>query len=142
MTQNIQMGRAETDAQSKKSSLKGPCRFRLATSFEPRDTRFRDGESELHATWLHLPGAVAKFNYSCTINRLTYINIYIAEMQSVANGFMVRAARLKGASGGRWGRFRCNGAWPICGRAPAYANSFPARRQGRWSFREMELRRQ
>jgi len=57
----------------------------------------------LHATWLHLPGAVAKFNYSCAINRLTYINIYIAEMQSVANGFMGRSPSVRGApvGGGR-----------------------------------------
>lgn len=75
----------------------------------------------LHATWLHLPGAVAKFNYSCTINRLTYINIYIAEMQSVANGFMGRSSSLSNGEGGSG--VYLGGLRLSC--APAYANSFP-----------------
>jgi len=89
----------------------------------------------LHATWLHLPGAVAKFNYSCAINRLTYINIYIAEMQSVANGFMGRSPSVRGAL--RWA-----GGVAYLWVCPCICKQFSGESRGRWSSREMELRRQ
>lgn len=69
---------------------------------------------------IHFSTREPEFNYSCTINRLTFINIYISEMQSAAPiSFMTTRI---------WGR-GCGQltSWPVVqslSNAFAYANTF------------------